>query len=126
MSKKVVIVLFAIILALAATAATARAENLAWNAVTTYTDGTSIGSASVTYTAYWSTSSNMTNLHAIGSAGSSTSRTFNVDSAGMSRGSVVYFTVKATVNGTDSALASALSWNVPVKAPSAPSNLRMQ
>lgn len=126
MPKKIVIVLFAIILAVAATAITARAENLTWNAVSTYTDGTSIGSASVSYTAYWSTSSNLTNLHAIGSASSSTSRSFNVDSAGMPRGSVVYFTVKATVSGTDSALASALSWNVPAKAPSAPSNLRMQ
>lgn len=126
MQQKVVIVLIAFILAVAATATSARAETLAWNAVTTYTDGTSIGSATVTYTAYWSASSNLTNLHTVGSAGSSTSRNFNVDSAGMPRGSVVYFTVKATVNGTDSALASALSWNVPAKAPSAPGNLRMQ
>ena len=128
MTRKPIILLFAFLLAIAATAVTAQAETLSWNAVTTYTNGTSIGSATVTYQAYWSTSSNLTNLQTLGSSGTATSRTFNVDSAGMQRGSTVYFTTKATVNGVDSALSSSLSWNVPAATPpvpSAPSNLRM-
>ena len=113
---------------IAATAVTAQAETLSWNAVTTYTDGTSIGSATVTYRAYWSTNSNLTNLDTLGSSTTSTSKNFSVDSEGMPRGSTVYFTTKATVGGVDSALSSSLSWNVPAgttPAPSAPTNLRM-
>jgi len=128
MPRKVIIMLFAFLLAVAATAVTAHAETLSWNAVTTYTDGSYIGSATVTYQAYWSTSSNLTNLRTLGSSGTSRSRTFNVDSAGMPKGSTVYFTTKATVGGVDSALSSSFSWNVPAatpKVPSAPGNLRM-
>jgi len=128
MPRKVIITLFAFLLAVAATAVTAQAETLSWNGVTTYTDGTSIGNASVTYQAYWTTNSNLTNLDTLGSSTTSTSKNFSVDNEGIPRGSVVYFTVKATVNGTDSALASSLSWNVPAgttNVPSAPQNLRM-
>ena len=113
---------------IAATAITAQAETLSWNAVTSYTDGSSIGSASVTYQAYWTSNSNLTGLHTLGSSTTQTSRSFNVDSSGMPRGSVVYFTTKATVNGVDSALSASLSWNVPPAAtlvPSAPDNLRI-
>ncbi len=124
MQKKVVIVLFAIILAVAATAAPSRAETLAWTAPTTYTDGTSIGSATITYRAFWYTSPST--LHEIGSAGTSTTRTFNVDTEGMTRGTTVNFTARAIVGGVESTNAPALSWNVPTKAPSAPSNVRMQ
>lgn len=106
-------------------AASAGAETLSWNAVTTYTDGTSIGSTTVTYQAYWTPNANLTGLNPLGSSGTSTSRVFNVDSSGMPRGSIIYFTCKSTVNGTDSALAASLSWNVPTKAPSAPGNLKM-
>ncbi|NNF83774.1 MAG: hypothetical protein HKM29_01295 [Deltaproteobacteria bacterium] len=128
MPRKVIIILFAFLLAVAATAVTAQAETLSWNAVTTYTDGTSIGGATVTYRAYWSTNSNLTNLDTLGSSTTSTSRSFSVDNENMPRGSVIYITVRATVNGTDSALASPLSWNVPAataNVPSAPTNLRM-
>ena len=118
--------MFVFLLAILATAIAAQAETLAWNAVTTYTDGTSVGSATVTYQAYWTTNSNMTGLTALGTSGTATSVTFNIDTAGMPRGSIVYFTSKATVNGTDSALATPLSWNVPTKAPAPPGNLRMQ
>ena len=117
-----------LVVAIASTALPAAAETLSWNAVTTYTDGTSIGNATVTYQAYWSTSSALTNLKALGTSSTSTSRTFNVDTEAMARGSVIYFTSKATVGGVDSALASALSWNVPpaaTKVPVAPGNLRM-
>jgi len=128
MPRKVITILFASLLAVAATAFTAQAETLSWNAVTTYTNGSSIGSATVTYQAYWSTSSSLTNLQTLGSSTTSTSRSFNVDSAGMQRGSTVYFVTKATVGGVDSALSSSLSWNVPAgttNVPSAPTNLRM-
>jgi hypothetical protein len=128
MPRKVIIMLFAFLLVVGATAVIAQAETLSWNAVNTYTDGTSIGNSTVTYQAYWSTSSNLTNLHTLGSSGTSTSRSFNVDSAGMPRNSTVYFATKATVGGVDSALSSSLSWNVPagtINVPSAPSNLRL-
>ena len=128
MPRKVIIMLFAFLLAVAATAVTAHAETLSWNAVTTYTNGSSIGSATVTYRAYWSTSSNLTNLQTLGSSTTSTSRSFNVDNESMPRGSAVYFTTKATVGGVDSALSSSMSWNVPAgtnPVPSAPTNLRM-
>jgi len=128
MPRKVIIMLFAFLLAVAATAVTAHAETLSWNAVTTYTNGSPINGATVTYRAYWSTSSNLTNLDTVGSSTTSTSKTFSVDSEGMPRGSVVYFTTKATVGGVDSALSSSISWNVPAgtnPVPSAPVNLRM-
>ena len=128
MPRKVIILLFAFLLAVAATAVTAQAETLAWNAVTTYTNGSPINGATVTYQAYWSTSSNLTNLQTLGSSGTSTSRSFNADSAGMPRNSTVYFTTKATVAGVDSALSSSRSWNVPAgttPVPAAPTNLRM-
>ncbi len=126
MSRKAIRMAFVFLLAILATAVAAQAETLSWNAVTTYTDGTSIGSATVTYQAYWTTDSTLaTGLNAIGSSSTSTSRTFNVDTAGMPRGSIIYFTCSATVNGTTSALAAPLSWNVPTKAPSAPSNLQL-
>lgn len=116
---------FLVALAFVATAVAAQAETLSWNAVTTYTDGTSVGTATVTYQAYWTTSSSLTSLTPIGAATTSTSRAFAVETEGMPRGSIIYFTCKATVGGVDSGLASALSWNVPSKAPSAPGNLRI-
>ncbi len=125
MRTKTIAAVFAFLLVAAATAVTAGAETLSWNAVTTYTDGSSIGSATVTYQAYWSSSSSLSNLHSLGSSSTSTSRSFSVDSAAMPRGSIVYLTVKATVGGVDSQMAAPLSWNVPAKTPSAPTNLRM-
>ena len=102
------------------------AETLSWNAVTTYTDGSTIPSAtSKTYRAFWSTSSSLATLREMGSSSSSVSRTFNVNSEGMTRGTSVYFTVRATVNGVDSANATPLAWAVPSFAPSAPTNLRV-
>lgn len=117
-----------LVIAIASVALPAAAETLSWNAVTTYTDGTSIGSATVTYQAYWSTSSALTNLNSLGSSSTSTSRTFNVDTETMPRGSAIYFTCRSTVGGVVSALAAPMSWNVPTaatKAPSSPINLRL-
>lgn len=128
MNRNAIAMVIVFLTAIAATATTAHAETLSWDAVTTYTDGTSTGNAPVTYQAYWSTNSNLTNLDTLGSSTTSTSKSFSVDNEGMPRGSVVYFTVRATVNGTDSALASPLTWNVPaatLNVPSAPKNLRM-
>lgn len=104
----------------------ALAETLSWNAVTTYTDGSSIGSTPVTYTAIWSTSASLTSPSTLASATSSTSTTFSIGTAGMPRGSTIYFGVKATVGGVDSAYSSALAWTVPTLAPASPGNLRVQ
>jgi hypothetical protein len=60
----------------------------------TYTDGTWIGSATVTYQACWTTNSK--------------SGSFNVDTEGMPRGTVIHFTSGATVNGTNATLATPL------------------
>lgn len=105
----------------------ASAETLSWDAPTKFTDGTNIGSATITYQAYWSTNQNLTGLNPLGSASTSTSRAFDIDAAGLPRGTTIYFTVKATVGGEDSAYASPFQWlvPVPVKIPSAPTNLRM-
>jgi hypothetical protein len=128
MQKKAITMVFVFLLAIGATAAIAQAETLSWNAVTTYTDGSSIGSATVTYQAYWSTSSGTSGLNPLGSSGTSRSRTFNVDTESMPRGQTIYFRSRATVAGTNSAYSSAMQWAVPAatpKVPSAPSNLQM-
>lgn len=115
-----------ILLAVFLFAGSAAAETLSWDAVTKYTDGTDIAPATVSYRAYWTTDASLaTGLTSIGSSTASTSVVFDVTASGMPRGSIIYFTCKSTVNGVDSALASALSWNVPVKAPSSPANLRL-
>jgi len=101
-------------------------ETLSWDAVTKYTDGSNIAPASVTYRAYWTMDATLaTGLNAIGSSTSSTSVVFDVTVSGMPRGSIIYFTCKATAAGVDSSLASPLSWNVPVRAPASPANLRL-
>ena len=104
----------------------AQAETLSWNAVTTYTDGSAIGSTPVTYTAIWSTSASLTSPTTLVSGTSSLSTTYNITTAAMPRGSTIYFGVKSTVGGVDSAYSSALSWLVPTLSPSSPSNLRVQ
>lgn len=115
-----------LLIAVCLLAGSASAETLSWDAVTKYTDGTNIAPAAVSYRAYWSTDATLaTGLNPIGSSTTSTSVVFDVTASGMPRGSIVYFTCKSTVSGVDSALASPLSWNVPVKAPSSPANLRL-
>lgn len=125
MKAKRVILSSVLVVAIVICASFAQAETLAWNAVTTYTDGSSIGSATVTYTAVWSTSSSLTSPTTLVSATSSTSTTFSISTAGMPRGSTIYFGVKATVASVDSAY-STLSWAVPNLAPSAPGSPRIQ
>ena len=116
----------AVLVAVSLFAASAAAESLSWDSVTKYTDGTSIAPAAVSYRAYWTTDATLsTGLNAIGSSTTSTSVAFDGAASGMPRGSIIYFTCKSTVGGVDSVLASALSWNVPVRAPSSPANLRL-
>ncbi|NJD62545.1 MAG: hypothetical protein FIA93_07480, partial [Deltaproteobacteria bacterium] len=95
----------------------ALAETLAWDAVTTYTDGSSIGSTPVTYTAVWSTSSSLASPATLAASISATSTAFSIATAGMPRGSTVYFGVRATVNGVTSSYSSAMAWAVPAIAP---------
>jgi len=127
--RKAATMIFVSLLAILATAIAAQAETLAWNAVTTYTDGTSIGTTTVTYQAYWSTSSGTTGLTALGSSGTSMSVTFNIDTAAMPRGQTIYFRSRATVAGVNSDYSAAFPWAVPaatLKTPTAPSNLHLQ
>ena len=126
MKAKRIILSLALATIIVVCAAGAYAETLSWNAVTTYTDGSSIGTATVTYTAVWSTSSSLTSPTTLVSGTSSTSATFSIGTAGMPRGSTIYFGVKATVAGVDSAYSTALSWSVPSLTPSSPGNLRVQ
>jgi hypothetical protein len=127
--RKAASLIFVFLLAILATAIAAQAETLSWGAVTTYTDGTSIGSTTVTYQAYWSTSSGTNGLTALGSSTTSTSVAFNIDTAGMPRGQTIYFRCRATVAGVNSAYSASLSWAVPAaaaKTPTAPGNPHLQ
>jgi hypothetical protein len=127
MKAKRITMLFALAMAIVvAGPLAARAETLSWTAPTTYTDGSAIGSATITYLAVWSTSSSLTSPTTLASSISGTSTTFNVSTAGMARGTTIYFGVRATVGGVNSAYSSALSWLVPTLSPSAPGGLSIQ
>lgn len=132
MGRKIVMLSLAFALAIAAFPLLALAETLSWNAVTTYTDGSAITSP-VTYTAVWSTSSSLSSPTTLASSITTTSTTFNITTAAMPRGSTIYFGVRATVGGVNSAYSTPLSWLVPASttpvpalAPSTPGNLRLQ
>lgn len=109
----------------------AHAETLSWNAVTTYTDGSVITNP-VTYTPIWSSSSSLSSPTSMASSISTTSTNFNIDTAGIPRGTTVYFAVKSTVGGVDSAFSAPISWNVPTRAnaarknPSSPRRFRIK
>jgi hypothetical protein len=123
--------LFVLLLAIATLSpVNAQAETLSWDAVTSYTDGSAISPAPVTYTAIWSTSANLASPTTLAASTSATSTAFSIAAAGMPRGSTVYFGVRATVNGVASAYSSAFSWVVPAVVPSlvpsSPRNLRLQ
>jgi hypothetical protein len=55
-----------------------------------------------------------------------TATTFNITTAGMPRGSTVYFGVRATVGGVNSSYSAPFAWPVPQVAPNPPTNLRIQ
>jgi len=127
MKAKRITLLFALVMAiLAAGPLAAQAETLSWTAPTTYTDGSSIGSATITYMAAWSTNLSLTSPTTLVSSTSALSTTFNVTTAAMPRGSTIYFGVRATVGGVNSAYSAALSWLVPTLSPSAPGGLSIQ
>jgi len=104
----------------------AMGEILAWNPVTTYTDGTPVGTSRVTYRVFWSESVSLTSLTEIGTASSDTTRKFYVAYEGMTRGATIYFTARAIVGGAEGVNAAPLTWTVPRRNPSAPGNIRKQ
>jgi hypothetical protein len=127
MKAKRFTLLFALAMAIvAAGPLAAQAETLSWTAPTTYTDGSLIGTATKTYMAVWSTSSSLTSPTTLVASTSTTSTTFNVTTAAMPRGTTIYFGVRATVGGVNSAYSTALSWLVPTLSPSAPGGLSIQ
>ena len=108
------------ILLVLATPAFAETRTISWDPVTTYTDGTTIGSGSgtVSYLVYWSTTAGGTPVQ-IGTSVTTTSTTFDPDAQRMTRGSTVYFNMKAVLGTQQSAASAAFPWVVPVVAPSA-------
>jgi hypothetical protein len=116
---------------LLAVSAAARAETLSWNAVITYTDGSAITSP-VTYTAIWSQTPGLGSPTTLASSISSASTNFSVETAGIPRGTTVYFAIKSKVNGVESAFSAPFAWNVPAqpdsprKHPSSPKRFRIK
>jgi hypothetical protein len=100
---------------------------ISWDAVTTYTDGTPIGSGkTVLYTVYWTPDLwlEVGSLNQIGSPTSATSLFFDPVALGMTGYQTVYFTVKAVLGtGEESPFSGAFAWNVPIDGPIAPENM---
>jgi len=96
----------------------AETHTVSWGAVTTYTDGTPIGSGTtVAYNFYWTSDPALSagSLQAIASAVSQTSATFDPDQKGMPRGQTVYFTGEVVLGtGERSNLSPGYPWAVPV------------
>ena len=114
----------ALALILLAVSSPVMAEMLIWDAVTTYTDGTPVGTSRVMYRVFWSESMSMIPLTEIGTASRGTKRKFHVAHESMPRGATIYFTARAIVEGAESANAAPLTWTVPKRNPSAPGNFR--
>ena len=111
------IAVLGILLFISASARAARAETLAWNAVTTYTDGTPIEAGNtVHYTACWSNDPWLAadTLRTLNSLTTATSAAFDPAAQGISDYQTVYFTVKSVLStGEESTLSDALPWNPP-------------
>lgn len=129
MERKVLVIVFSLLVFAASFPFTAKGETLSWSSVTTYTDGTPIAPGTVSYLAYWTLNPGLTTgLNSIGSTANN-SITFNIDTLGMPRDSTIYFTCRSRVNGLDSALSSPYSWQVPnvasapAQTPLPPSNI---
>jgi hypothetical protein len=99
-----------------ATPAFAEDRTISWSAVTTYTDGTSIVSGTVSYLVYWSTTAGGT-LTQIGTSVTTPSMNFDPGVQNMTRGNTIYFTVKAVLDSQESALSTAYAWVVPAVTP---------
>lgn len=126
------IVLVGILLLPLALTRTVLAETryLAWDAVTTYTDGTPIEAGkTVTYTACWSNDPWLAadTLRTLVSSANATSVAFDPAVQGMVGYQTIYFTVKSALStGEESSHSAALPWNPPAAvagAPSAPAGL---
>jgi len=117
--KKATIGLLALGIFLAACGiASAATHTISWSPATTYTDGTTISGATVTYSLYWSTSSSLSSVNAIATGLTGTSRTFDPSALGMTAGSTVYFAMKTTLSsGAESGYSSAVLWAVPAAVP---------
>ena len=100
-------------------------HQLAWSAVTTYTDGSPIESGqTVSYKAYWTQDPWLAaeTLRPLVSSTTSTSATFDSAAEGMTGYQAVYFTVKTVLGtGTQSTFSAAMPWNPPAANPGAPS-----
>jgi len=97
----------------------AKAETLLWNAVTTYSDGTSLGTKPVTYNVYDNV------FHAtnpIASGLSSVSWGITNKGSGVSHG----FEITAVVDGQQSARSARLNWTSPLLVPASPTGLTIQ
>ena len=125
-TKRIIVVITFLLAFVAAGPYAAQGETLSWSAPTTYTDGSSIGSSTITYTVVWATNSSLNSPTTLASSISGRSATFSIATAGMPRGSTIYFGVRATVGGMNSAYSSPKSWLVPALSPSAPSGLSIQ
>ena len=122
MERKVLVLASSLLVFAAFFPFSARGETLSWSPVTTYTDGTPIAPATVSYLAYWTLNpGSTTGLNSIGSPATN-SIAFNIDTLGLPRGSTVYFTCRSRVNGTNSALSSPYAWQVPNVAPAPAKN----
>ena len=129
LKRTVLAVAFLSALACAAAPAFAETYTLAWDPVTTYADGSAIEAGkTVAYTVYWSTDATMAaaSLKAIASGTSATSAALDLATAGMTRGTTVYFTAKSTLSsGEESSLSTAVAWSVPKKAPNSPNGMKI-
>jgi hypothetical protein len=98
---------------------------LAWDPVATYTDGTPIGTVSVSYSAYWTTDETLSvgTLRALANSIPGTSVTFDPAAAGMLHNQRVYLTARAILGtGQHSSLSGGLTWVAINEGPVAPSN----
>jgi len=117
--KKSRVVLLACLASVLALPGLSKAETrtINWSAVTTYNNGTPIGSnTSITYDIYWTSDAGLSagSLRPVVSSTSQTSCTFDPDLVGMPRGTTVYFTGEVVLStGEKSSLGPAYSWAVP-------------
>jgi hypothetical protein len=98
---------------------------IGWDPVTTYTDGTPIGTVSVTYNAYWTTDETLSvgTLRTLAISIPGTSVTFDPIAAGMVQNQRVYFTSRSVLaTGEQSSLSEGLTWVAINEGPVAPSN----
>ena len=106
-------------------AALGETRQLAWSAVTTYTDGSPIEAGqTVSYKAYWTQDPwlDAETLRSLVSSTTATSATFDPAAEGIVGYQTVYFTVKTVVGtGTESPFSAALPWDPPAVIPGAPS-----